>query len=55
MKPQYRLKHLAMPGGGLHFDQAIGLTLETPSADHRPLRDVLKERETSALRHYSSL
>jgi len=45
MKPHYRLKHLAMPGGGLRSGQTTGLTLETPAAGHRPLQDVLKERE----------
>ena len=45
MSEPNRLNHLAMPAKGFQSNGAFGFTLETPSADHRPAQEVLKERD----------
>lgn len=45
MSSRSRLKYLAMPAEGRSSSGALGLPLETPSADNRPPHEVLKERD----------
>ena len=45
MNAPSRLKFLAMPSKVYHSADAPGFHLETPSADHRPPQEVLKERD----------
>lgn len=45
MNARNRLKHLAMPAKAYPSAESPGVHLETPSADHRPPQDVLKERD----------
>jgi PAS domain S-box-containing protein len=45
MNANNRLKYLAMPSTRHRSGEALHFVLETPSADHRPAREVLKERD----------
>ncbi|MCB2146112.1 MAG: PAS domain S-box protein [Deltaproteobacteria bacterium] len=45
MNERRRLKHLAMPAKEFQSGGTVGFSFETPSTDHRPPREVLKERD----------
>ncbi|MEE4111847.1 MAG: hypothetical protein V2I40_03470, partial [Desulfobacteraceae bacterium] len=45
MSERSRLKHLAMPAKEFRSGGTPDVPIDTPSADHRPPQDVLKERD----------